>query len=241
MSVNQIGKVGSWRANLKWTTTTLTLGLVPLGIAVFTVPALAQIIPDNTLGSENSQIIPNVNVRGLPAERIDGGAVRGSALFHSFSEFNVNEGQRVYFSNPAGIADIFSRVTGSNVSNILGRLGVDGGANLFLLNPNGILFGPNAQLDIQGSFVASTGRGFKFSDGSEFSATNPQAAPLLTMSVTPGVQYGTTESGATITNRGNLSVGEDLTLAGGESGFAGAVAGGTGFDAVCSGYGEGAR
>jgi filamentous hemagglutinin family protein len=215
MSVNQIGKVGSWRANLKWTTTTLTLGLVPLGIAVFTVPALAQIIPDNTLGSENSQIIPNVNVRGLPAERIDGGAVRGSALFHSFSEFNVNEGQRVYFSNPAGIADIFSRVTGSNVSNILGRLGVDGGANLFLLNPNGILFGPNAQLDIQGSFVASTGRGFKFSDGSEFSATNPQAAPLLTMSVTPGVQYGTTESGATITNRGNLSVGEDLTLAGG--------------------------
>ena len=198
---------------LQWATG--ALGLLPIGLAVFSVPVFAQIVPDNTLGSESSQVTPNVNIRGLPGERIDGGAVRGSALFHSFSEFNVNNGQRVYFSNPAGIADIFSRVTGSNVSNILGKLGVDGGANLFLLNPNGILFGPNAQLDIQGSFLATTGSSFKFSDGSEFSATNPQAAPLLSINVTPGVQWGANQPGATITNRGNLSAGQDLTLAAG--------------------------
>ncbi|HEY9597167.1 MAG TPA: filamentous hemagglutinin N-terminal domain-containing protein, partial [Cyanophyceae cyanobacterium] len=201
MTVNRIWGVGNW------------IGLLPFGLAVLSPPVFAQIVPDNTLGTENSQVTPNANVRGLPAERIDGGAVRGSALFHSFSEFNVNNGQRVYFSNPAGIADIFSRVTGSNVSNILGTLGVDGGANLFLLNPNGILFGPNAQLDIQGSFLATTGSSFKFSDGSEFSATNPQAAPLLSINVTPGVQWGANHPGATITNRGNLSIGEDLTLA----------------------------
>jgi filamentous hemagglutinin family protein len=210
MSVKRFWKGGVWRKGLQWATG--ALGLLPLGLAVFSVPVFAQIVPDNTLGSESSLVTPNVNIRGLPAERIDGGAVRGSALFHSFSEFNVNNGQRVYFSNPAGIADIFSRVTGSNISNILGTLGVDGGANLFVLNPNGILFGPNAQLDIQGSFLATTGSSFKFSDGSDFSATNPQAAPLLSINVTPGVQWGANQPGATITNRGNLSAGEDLTL-----------------------------
>ncbi|MGQ4647995.1 two-partner secretion domain-containing protein [Lyngbya aestuarii] len=210
MSVNQIGEVGSWKASLKWARK--TLGLLPLGIAFWSVPALAQIVPDNTLGTEGSQVTPNVDIQGLPGERIDGGAVRGSALFHSFSEFNVNDGQRVYFGNPSGIDNILTRVTGGNVSNILGTLGVDGAANLFLLNPNGILFGPNARLDIQGSFVASTGSGFQFADGSEFSATNPDAAPLLTMSVTPGVQWGTQLLGE-INNAGNLEVGSGQTLA----------------------------
>ncbi|NEP01058.1 MAG: filamentous hemagglutinin N-terminal domain-containing protein [Symploca sp. SIO2E9] len=138
--------------------------------------------------------------------------IKFSALFHSFSEFNVNEGERVYFNNPSGIDNILTRVTGSNLSNILGTLGVDGGANLFLLNPNGIVFGPNARLDIQGSFFGSTASGFKFADGSEFSATNPAAPPLLTISVNPGVQWGPTLSGATITNQGNLETGQDLTI-----------------------------
>jgi filamentous hemagglutinin family protein len=209
--MNWIGEVGSWRTTIKWVTQTLRL--LPLGIAFSSVPALAQIVPDNTLGTERSQVTPNINIRGLPADRIDGGAVRGSNLFHSFSEFNVNDGQRVYFADPAGITNIFSRVTGLNVSNILGTLGVDGAANLFLLNPNGILFGPNALVDIQGSFVASTGDRFVFPNGAEFGATNPQAPPLLTMSVPVGVQYGAQPG--TITNIGNLTVGQDLTLAGG--------------------------
>ena len=210
MSVNRIWKGGLWRKGLQWATG--ALGLLPIGLAVFSVPVFAQIVPDNTLGSESSQVTPNVNIRGLPAERINGGAVRGSALFHSFSEFNVNNGQRVYFSNRAGIANIFSRVTGKNVSNVLGTLGVDGGANLFLLNPNGILFGPNAQLDIQGSFLATTESSFKFSDGSEFSATQPQAAPLLSINVPLGLQWGTQPLGK-INNAGNLQVGSGQTLA----------------------------
>jgi filamentous hemagglutinin family protein len=209
--MNWIWDVGSWRTRLKWVTKTLRL--LPLGIAFSSVPALAQIVPDNTLGTESSQVTPNINIRGLPGDRIDGGAVRGSNLFHSFSQFNVNNGQRVYFADPAGITNIFSRVTGLNVSNILGTLGVDGAANLFLLNPNGILFGPNALVDIQGSFVATTGDRFIFPNGAEFGASNPQAPPLLTMSVPVGVQYGVQPG--TITNIGNLTVGQDLTLAGG--------------------------
>ena len=144
--------------------------------------ALAQIPPDGTLGNNSSKITPNVNIKGLPADRIDGGATRGANLFHSFQEFNVGKSQRVYFANPTGIKNILTRVTGSNVSNILGTLGVDGGANLFFLNPNGILFGDNARLDVAGSFVASTANSFVFGNGLEFSVTNPQnPSPLLTV------------------------------------------------------------
>ncbi|WP_322731969.1 filamentous hemagglutinin N-terminal domain-containing protein [Nostoc sp. ChiQUE01b] len=177
-------------------------------------PCLAQIIPDTTLGNESSRVTTGVNIKEHGADLIEGGVQRGSNLFHSFAEFNVNNGQRLYFANPTGIANIFSRVTGGNASNILGTLGVNGAANLFLLNPKGIIFGTNAQLDIQGSFLATTANSFQFPDGSEFSATNPQAPPLLTMSVPVGVQYGLQQT-ASVTNQGNLVTGKDLTLSAG--------------------------
>ena len=106
--------------------------------------AKAQIQPDRTLGDESSIINSITELRSL----IEGGATRGSNLFHSFSDFNVGEGSQVYFANPEGIANIFSRVTGSNISEILGTLGVEGTANLFFLNPNGIVFGENAFVDV---------------------------------------------------------------------------------------------
>ncbi|BAY66581.1 hypothetical protein NIES22_67210 [Calothrix brevissima NIES-22] len=177
-------------------------------------PTLAQIVPDETLGNESSRVTSDVTIKGSAADLIEGGALRGSSLFHSFTEFNINEGERVYFGNPTGVENIFSRVTGNNVSNILGTLGVNGSANLFLLNPNGISFGKNAQLDIQGSFFATTANSFQFPDGSEFSATNPQAPPMLTMSVPVGVQYGS-QSTESISNLGNLVTGKDLTLSAG--------------------------
>ncbi|HBL60178.1 MAG TPA: hypothetical protein DDZ80_17450 [Cyanobacteria bacterium UBA8803] len=174
---------------------------------------LAQITPDDTLGSESSIVTPNAQIRGLPADLIEGGASRGAALFHSFLEFNVGNGQQVYFANPVGIDNIFSRVTGSDISDILGTLGVDGGANLFLLNPNGIIFGENAKLDVRGSFVATTANSFLFDNRFEFGTNNPQAPPLLTINVTPGLQYGGNSQG-NISNAAHLSVGQNLNLAG---------------------------
>jgi filamentous hemagglutinin family protein len=151
---------------------------------------LAQITPDTTLGTEGSVVTPNVNIKGAAADQIDGGATRGSNLFHSFREFNIKDGQRVYFSNPTGINNILGRVTGNNLSNILGTLGVNGSANLFLINPNGIIFGKNARLDIGGSFIGSTANAIKFGDNTEFSAIAPQNEPLLTVSVPIGLQFG---------------------------------------------------
>jgi len=169
--------------------------------------ALAQITPDGTLGDRSSRVTPNVNIKGLPADRIDGGAIRGANLFHSFQEFNVGELQRVYFANPTGIKNILTRVTGGNISNILGTLGVNGGANLFFLNSNGILFGNNARLDVADSFVASTANSFVFGNGLEFSATNPQT-PSALLTVNPSALFFNQLPAGRIENRSIAPAGQ---------------------------------
>ncbi|MBT9316234.1 two-partner secretion domain-containing protein [Leptothoe spongobia] len=181
--------------------------------AIWPQVGLAQLLPDDTLGIENSVVVPNVDIDGEPVDLIEGGATRGVNLFHSFSEFNIEAGQQVYFANPSDIATILSRVTGQSPSDINGVMGVLGTADLFLINPNGIMFGPNAELDIPGSFVVSTADDFQLGEGLTFSAVSPEEAPLLTVHIAPGVQYGTIQSGTTISNQGKLSVGQDLTLA----------------------------
>jgi filamentous hemagglutinin family protein len=135
--------------------------------------AQSRIAPDETLGYQNSRVTPNVEIKGTPSEQIDGGARRGGNLFHSFREFNVNEGRGAYFTNPAGVENIFSRVTGGNPSEILGKLGVIGGdANLFFINPNGIIFGANASLDVGGSFLATTADGIGFGETGQYQNDN---------------------------------------------------------------------
>ncbi|MEH1945250.1 MAG: filamentous hemagglutinin N-terminal domain-containing protein [Nostoc sp.] len=176
---------------------------------------LAQIVPDKTLGVEGSVVTPNVNIKGISSDRIDGGATRGANLFHSFQEFNVGSGRGAYFANPTGIENILTRVTGSNPSNILGRLGVLGGANLFLINPHGIVFGANASLDIQGSFLATTADRVQLGDSGYFSASQPQTSSLL--SVSPGALFFSQVANqpTAIINQGNLSTGKHLTLSAG--------------------------
>ena len=115
--------------------------LAPWLALVAPLPAPAQLIPDATLGTEASTITSGMEVRGGLADLVEGGATRGSNLFHSFLEFNIDDGQQLYFANPAGIDAILTRVTGGNPSTFSGTLGVDGAANLFLINPNGLVFG----------------------------------------------------------------------------------------------------
>ncbi|MEH1971524.1 filamentous hemagglutinin N-terminal domain-containing protein [Nostoc sp.] len=153
--------------------------------------ALAQIQKDDTLGSESSIITPKL-IDGQPIDQIDGGAVRGTNLFHSFEQFSISAGRTAHFNNAINIQNIISRVTGNSISNIDGILKANGTANLFLINPNGIVFGSNSSLNISGSFVASTASSLNFADGTKFSATSPQTTPLLTLSVPIGLQFGAT-------------------------------------------------
>lgn len=111
---------------------------------------------------------------------IEGGLQQGRNLFHSFSRFDVGQGATVQFINP-GVANIFSRVTGSTRSEILGTLGVSGGrANLFFINPNGIFFGPDSSLNVTGSFLATTANTIQFQDQGFLNASASQI-PLLSI------------------------------------------------------------
>jgi filamentous hemagglutinin family protein len=179
--------------------------------------SLAQIETDNTLSQ------PSIVNSGNSISTIAGGTQSGTTLFHSFKNFSIPTGQTAVFLPDAVIRTIITRVTGNERSQIDGTLAVNGTANLFLLNPNGISFGPNAQLAISGSFFASTAERVKFSDGSEFSTTQPQVPSLLTLSVPIGVQFGA--QAGSIVNQANLQMpNQTIALLGGDLKLEGAIA-----------------
>jgi filamentous hemagglutinin family protein len=207
----------------------LLLGLLVAGeVELLGNRAFAQsvIVPDGTLGGERSV----VEVRPTQ-ERITGGAVRGTNLFHSFREFNVGAGRSTYFIAPnTGIENILARVTGTNRSDILGKLGTarlvnqalrTSNANLFLLNPNGIVFGSSSSLDVGRSFVATTANAIGFGDRGTFSATTP-TNPRALLTVNPSAYlFSQLPIGNIVVRSGNGSRlrvpnGQSLTLLGGD-------------------------
>ncbi|KAB8319965.1 filamentous hemagglutinin N-terminal domain-containing protein, partial [Tolypothrix campylonemoides VB511288] len=184
-----------------------------------------QIAPDATLPQNSTVTSIDNNFT------ITGGTQVGGNLFHSFSQFSVPTGGEAFFNNALTVQNIINRVTGSSISNINGLLRANGSANVFLLNPNGIIFGPNASLNIGGSFLATTASSLNFADGTQFSAVNPQAQPLLTISVPLGLQFGSNPGSITNSSRVSNSSGEivglsvqptaTLALVGGEVAVAG--------------------
>ncbi|MBD1866883.1 S-layer family protein [Cyanobacteria bacterium FACHB-471] len=183
---------------------------------IFPVIAHADIVPDTTL-PENSRIDQQGDIL-----RIEGGTQRNRNLFHSFQDFSIPAGGTAYFNNHAGIENVFARVTGSDRSEINGLIRANGEANLFLLNPRGILFGPNATLDVGGSFVATTANQIDFDGGLQFSALTPQPSALLSVRVPVGIQFGSNPQ--PIINQSSglaVSQGETLALIGGRIDFQG--------------------
>ena len=192
----------------------LQISLLTLGyLYTTTKPTLAQVTPDNTV---NTQVERSGNV-----SEITGGATRGDNLFHSFEQFSVPNGNEAFFNNVNTIQNIFSRVTGGSISEINGLIRANGSANLFLINPAGIIFGENASLKLGGSFYGSTASSIIFPDG-EFSAIAPKDS-ILTISVPIGLSFE--DNPEPIVNRSvaglEVAVGEDIFLVGGNIDFPG--------------------
>ena len=158
--------------------------------------AQAQVSADGTL----STTVTSADQRNFV---IENGDRAGGNLFHSFREFSIPTGGSAYFNNAATVQNIFARITGGNVSNIDGLIRANGAANLFLLNPSGILFGSNARLDVGGSFIGTTASTIKFADGAGFSATNPTGTTLLTISTPIGLQMGNSPGTITVQGTGH--------------------------------------
>lgn len=159
--------------------------LVTLSPMAWISPVLAQVISsDGTLNTVVTRSGNNFSI-------VNGTAI-GPNLFHSFQDFSIPTGGSATFNlvNTPSISTIFSRVTGSNASNIDGLIQTVGHSNpisLFLMNPNGIIFGPNARLNLNASFVGTTASSINFQDKTSFNSTTP--APLLTIALPIGLQF----------------------------------------------------
>jgi filamentous hemagglutinin family protein len=187
----------------------IQISLCTLGYLLSTSKiSLAQVTSDGTV---NTQVNQNGNIA-----EITGGQKRGGNLFHSFRDFSVGTGDTASFLNSNDIANIFSRVTGGNISNIDGLIRANGSANLFLINPAGILFGENARLDVGGSFLGSTADSILFEDG-EFSATDLNNPPVLTINAPIGLNLRDNPGDITFQDSTvTIQAGKDLALIGGD-------------------------
>ncbi|MBN4000327.1 MAG: filamentous hemagglutinin N-terminal domain-containing protein [Nostoc sp. LPT] len=165
--------------------------------------AFAQIIPDGTLPNNSSVKLEGNN------SIIEGGTQAGGNLFHSFREFSVPTNGAALFNNRVDIQNIISRVTGGSVSEIDGLIYANGTANLFLINPNGIVFGQNAQLNIGGSFVATSANALQFGNIGFFSATAKNIpSPLLTINPS-ALLFNQINQNAAIQNNSIAPAGKD--------------------------------
>jgi filamentous hemagglutinin family protein len=177
-------------------------------------PGMAQVV-HNVVKDETLATV-------VSGDRITGGRLQGRNLFHSFRYFDIGTGRTILFADQ-GASNIFSRVTGGLPSNIDGKLKVDGSANLFLINPNGIIFGSGASLDLSGSFMATTANSVLFDKGGAFSASNP--TPILNIDADVqgpiGLQFEGKPGGISVERAKELSAltvqpGKTLALIGGD-------------------------
>ena len=184
------------------------LAALPVGCLVPSVGSAQNITTDGSLGAKVTLAGPSYPITA------DLGKQVGGNLFHSFGVFGLNKGESATFSGPATVTNVIGRVTGGTASSINGKIDSSSlaGANLYLINPSGIVFGPNATVNVSGSFHASTADYVRLSDGAKFQATNASGSTLTAsapaafgfLNASPpaitvdGSQLGVTTTGATL-------------------------------------------
>src|SRR4028118_616746 len=184
----------------------LTLGFLLLPLAVRSQP----VVPAND--GTNTVVKSEQNRTDISGGQLSG---NGANLFHSFSQFNLSEGQIANFLTNPNIQNILGRISGGDVSVINGLISVSGGnSNLFLMNPAGIVFGQNARLNVPGAFFATTATSIWFGERWFNSAGVNDYQRLVG---NPNQFNFNNSQVGTIVNAGNLAVGsgQSLSLLGG--------------------------
>lgn len=174
-------------------------------------PLQAEVTLDGTLGRSGALPGPDYQIGA------DLGQQHGGNLFHSFQEFSLNSTESATFSGPNSVQNVINRVTGGNPSNIDGLLrSTIPNADMYFLNPYGIMFGPNAKLDVQGSFHASTADTLRFGDGNEFNARQPSNSVLTVAPIEAfGFISGSPESLSIDGSQLSVPTGKTLSILGG--------------------------
>lgn len=191
-------------------------------LAIAAPPVLAQATPGITAANDGTgtQVQTQTQPQGTTYQ-ITGGTQVQQNLFHSFGDFNLQQGETAQFIPPSTVENVLGRITSGNPSEINGSLSLVGsGANLYLINPAGILFGAGAHLNVPASFTATTATGITFQGGT-FSSFGPNGWATLGGSPQGLLFGGLGDAGAiagTIVNTGQLQVtpGAQLQLVGGQ-------------------------
>jgi filamentous hemagglutinin family protein len=181
-------------------------------LSINSLSASAKVTLDGTLGRGGALPGPDYLIGA------DLGRQHGGNLFHSFQDFNLNRSESATFSGPNSVSNIISRVTGGNPSQIDGLIrSTIPNADMYFLNPYGIMFGPNAKLDVQGGFHASTADYLRLGNGGRFDVRYPNDS-LLTIAPVEAFGFLTDAPAPITTQDSDLSVlaGKTLSLIGGD-------------------------
>ncbi|MCP4699281.1 MAG: CHAT domain-containing protein [Gammaproteobacteria bacterium] len=180
------------------------------------MPVQAEIRLDGTLGSAQALRGPDYRVEHTQ------GRLLGSNLFYSFADFSLHAGESVIFSNgPDSVRHLLGRVTGGEQSLIDGAIISEfPHADVYLINPAGIVFGEQARLDIHGAFHASGAESVLLGDGGRFSANAPENS-VFTIAPPQSFRFG--DKPGAVTVKGLLAVpdGQSASLSGSEIIFTG--------------------
>jgi filamentous hemagglutinin family protein len=134
-------------------------------LTLFAHPLLGGVVLDGSFGTKGALPGPNYMIAGSMGKLVN------TNLFQSFSQFNVNSSESATFTGPSTVHNILARVTNGSPSSIDGTINsAIQGANLFFMNPAGVMFGKNAQLNVSGSFAVTTANYLKFVGGGRFNA-----------------------------------------------------------------------
>ena len=202
----------------KWKLSVASSLAVAVAIATGNCALSQNITLDGSLGAAETLSGPDYLIPQAVGQTVD------SNLFHSFEKFSIDAGESAGFQSAANIRNILLRVTGNSSSLIDGRIYTESASvNFFLINPNGIMFGPNASINVgganRGSFIATTVDAITWSNGRQFSATNPgEPNSLLTIVGDPSGFVSSLRSTESITSLGStlrVDEGQSLLLLGG--------------------------